>query len=256
MWNDAWLPSPTLTRVSTHVVQGFENMKVSELINLATHKWDKNLLHGLFTPHKVELIASIPLCLNKVEDVVVWPFTPSGCYTVKSGSKFLAAELSRNQQPSPAPNDNGLWKMIWGFLVPPKVRNFLWRACQNAFSVKYNLRRRHILMEDTCELCKVEVEDTYHALWGCNQLSQVWDSIPSFTFRHSKTFLSIREVLKFTHEEQKNVKLMASVMWTIWHRRNQIRTSTKDYPLTQVIHAASQALATFQDFVFGTSKQS
>ena len=85
VWNDAWLPSPTQTRVNSHVVQGFEDMKVSELINPVTHKWDQNLLHGLFTPHEAELIASIPLCLNKVEDVVVWPFTPSGCYTVKSG---------------------------------------------------------------------------------------------------------------------------------------------------------------------------
>ncbi|KAK7829477.1 hypothetical protein CFP56_029422 [Quercus suber] len=87
-------------------------MKVSELIDPATHKWDQNLLHGLFIPHEAELIASIPLCLNKVEDVVVWPFTPSRCYTVKSGSKFLAEEHLRSQQPSSTPNEKGLWKMI------------------------------------------------------------------------------------------------------------------------------------------------
>ena len=187
---------------------------------------------------------------------MVWPFTPSGCYTVKSGSKFLAEEQFRSQQPSSTPNDNGLWKMIWGLSVPPKVCNFLWRSCQNALPVKYNLTGWHILTEDTCEACKVEVEDIYHALWGCNQLSQIWGSIPSFSFRQSKTFSSIREVSMFTYEEQKNVELMASVMWTIWHRRNQIRTSAKDYPLSQVIHAASQVLTTFHDSIFGASKQS
>ena len=98
VWNDAWLPSPTQTRVSSHVVQGFEDMKVSELIDPVTHKWDQNLLHGLFTPHEAKLIASIPLYLNKVEDVVVWPFIPSGYYTVKSSSKFLVAEQTRSQQ--------------------------------------------------------------------------------------------------------------------------------------------------------------
>ncbi|XP_050251971.1 uncharacterized protein LOC126698639 [Quercus robur] len=200
-------------------------MKLSELIDPVTHKWDQNLLHGLFTPHEAELIASIPLCLTKVKDVMVWPFTPSGCYTVKSGSKFLVAEQTRSQQRSPNPNDNGLWKMIWGLSMPPKVRNFLWRACQNTLPAKYNLRRRYILTKDTCDLCKVEVEDIYHALWGCNQLSQVWDSIPSFAFRHSKSFPSIREVLKFTYEEQKKFELMASIMWTIWHHRNQIDAS-------------------------------
>ena len=222
VWNDAWLPSPTQTQVNSHVVQGFEDIKVSELIDPVTHKQDQNLLHGLFTPHEAKLIANIPLCLNKVEDVVVWPFTLSGYYTIKSGSKFLADEQFRSQQPSSTPNDNGLWKMIQGLSVPPKVRYFLWRACQNALPIKYNLRRRHILTEDTCEACKVEVEDIYHALWGCNQLSQKWGSIPSFSYRQSKTFSSIREVLTFTYEEQKNVELMASVIWTIWHRRNQI----------------------------------
>ena len=237
----------------THV-QGFEDMKVSNLIDPTTHKWDQNLLHGLFTPHEAELIASIPLCLNKVEDVVVWAFAPSGCYTIKSGSKFLAAEQFRSQQPSLTPNDNGLWRMIWGLSIPNKVHNFLWKACQNAILVKYNLQRQHILIEDTCELRKMEVEDIYHVLWGCNQLSQIWDSVPSLSFSQSKTFPSIREMLTFTYEEQKNVELMASIMWTIWHRRNQVRTSSKDYLLSQVIHTASQALATFHDSISNASK--
>ena len=49
---------------------------------------------------------------------------------------------------------------------------------------------------------------------------------------------------------------MASVMWTIWHRRNQVRTSSKEYLLSQVIPAASQALASFHDSVFAIPKQS
>nr|POF21602.1 hypothetical protein CFP56_24727 [Quercus suber] len=102
----------------------------------------------------------------------------------------------------------------------------------------------------------MEVEDIYHALWGCNQLAQLWGSIPSFSFRQFKTFSSIRELLMFTYEEWKNVELMVSIMWTIWHRQNQIRTSAKDYPLSQVIHVASQALTTFHDSISGTSKQS
>ena len=222
VWKDAWLPSTTQPWVSSPIVQGFEGMKVSDLIDPATNKWDQNLLHGLFIPHEVELITSIPLCLNKVEDVVVWPFTPSGCYTVKSGSKFVAAKHLGSQQPSSTPNDKGLWKMIWSLSVPPKVHNFRWKACQNALFVKFNLRWQHILNEDTCDSCKVEVEDIYHALWGCNQISQIWDSIPSFSFIQSKTFSSVQEVITSTYEEQKNVELMASVMWAIWHRQNQV----------------------------------
>ena len=86
VWNDAWLPSTTHPRIEAQVVPGFEDMKVSALIDLATKKWDLNMLNGLFTTQEVELISSIPLCPNVVEDVVVWPFTPSGTYTVRSGT--------------------------------------------------------------------------------------------------------------------------------------------------------------------------
>ena len=111
-----------------------------------------------------------------------------------------------------------------GSLYSKQGPQFLVEGLPNAILVKYNLQRRHILIEDTYELCKMEMEDIYHALWGCNQLSQIWDSVPSLSFKQSKTFPSIREVLTFTYEEQKNVELMASIMWTIWHRRNQVRT--------------------------------
>ena len=35
-------------------------------------------------------------------------------------------------------------------------------------------------------------------------------------------------------------------MWTLWHRRNKIRTSTLDFPLAQIVPTATQALEVFQ----------
>ena len=78
VWNDAWLPSNVHLRIESQVVLGFEDMKVSALIDPTTKKWDSNMLNELFTTQEAELISSIPLCPNVVEDVVVWPFTPSG----------------------------------------------------------------------------------------------------------------------------------------------------------------------------------
>ena len=49
VWNVAWLPSTTHSRIEAHVVPGFKDMKVSTLIDLATKKWDSNMLNGLFT---------------------------------------------------------------------------------------------------------------------------------------------------------------------------------------------------------------
>ena len=36
------------------------------------------------------------------------------------------------------------------------------------------------------------------------------------------------------------------MMWTLWHRRNRIRTSTLDFPLAQIVPTATQALEVFQ----------
>ncbi|XP_075662941.1 uncharacterized protein LOC142632421 [Castanea sativa] len=62
----------------------------------------------------------------------------------------------------------------------------------------------------------------------------------------NKGVSSIQEVLTYTNNEQRNPELLASIMWTLWHRRNQVRTSTKDYPLTQLAPTALQALTDFQ----------
>nr|POF21494.1 putative ribonuclease h protein [Quercus suber] len=147
-------------------------MKVSALIDPTTKKWDLNMLNGLFPPQEIELISSIPLCPNAVEDVVVWPFTPSGNYTVRSGTRFLTSDQAPYQPVVTANSENDMWRLIWNLNVQSKVRNFLWRSCHNAIPVKQNLKRRHILNEDVCELCKLETESVVHALWGCSQLTQ------------------------------------------------------------------------------------
>ena len=53
-------------------------------------------------------------------------------------------------------------------------------------------------------------------------------------------------MLTYTHKERKNPELLASVMWSLWHRRNQVWTSPTDYPLSQVAPTVLQAMADFQ----------
>ena len=183
VWNDAWLPSNSHPRVESQMIPGFEEMKVSAIIDPITKKWDSYLLNGLFTPQEAKLILSIPLCQNVVEDTIMWPFTPSGKYTVKLGTRFLTADQATTQREEPEQENNDVWKSIWSLNVQSKVRNFLWRTCHNALPVKQNLRRRHILTKDVCEFCKCETESVFHALWSCAQLTQVWGSLPSFSFR-------------------------------------------------------------------------
>ena len=159
VWNDAWLPSKTHPRIESQVVSGFEEMKVSALIDPITKKWDPNMLNGLFTPLEAELILSVPLvkiqwrillCGRSLhQELIQWD-------RVQGSSHLTKQHIHKMCQCS--------WIIIWSLNVQSKVRNFLWRTSHNALPVKQNLRRRHILNEDTCELCKLKTKSIFHAL--------------------------------------------------------------------------------------------
>ena len=101
-------------------------------------------------------------------------------------------------------------------------------------------------MEDKCEQCGVKAETATHALWECTTLDEIWEAIPGFEDRRQLSATNIRDLINLVHEKRNNLDLMAMVMWTTWHRRNQLRVSITAFPKAQVIQQASQALATFQ----------
>nr|POF02772.1 hypothetical protein CFP56_25131 [Quercus suber] len=65
-------------RVLSDMVPGFEDGRVSDLINPITRTWDSNLVHRLLSPDEAALVLSIPLSCTPVVDKIIWPFTPSG----------------------------------------------------------------------------------------------------------------------------------------------------------------------------------
>lgn len=232
VWNDAWLPSTNNPKILSQVVPGFEDAKVSDLINLISRRWEVDLIHGLFLPEEVELILSIPLSYHPTEDKVISPYNSSGAYSVKSGTKFLANENNISTPRVDQMHDDGMWKRIWSLFIPNKVRNFLWCACHNAIPVKQNLVRRKIITEDTCEQCNLNSETVCHALWECPKSAEVWEEIQGFEFRQLHNFQSFKDLIAFVHAEGKNLELMAMVVWTVWHRRNQIRVRSRDFPVS------------------------
>ncbi|KAL0002606.1 hypothetical protein SO802_016387 [Lithocarpus litseifolius] len=156
-----------------HLITGLENARVASLFDTSHQVWNSDTLQLIFSPRDVDLIQSIPLSSKLAEDVFVWPFTLMSSYTLKSGYRFLykSRSLDNNEY---QPEDNTLWKKVWGLQAQPKVLNFLWRAIKNSIPTKLNLRCRMILVDDHCEQCNGATEEVLHALWSCLCLSQVW----------------------------------------------------------------------------------
>lgn len=96
-------------------------------------------------------------------DKLVWPYSLTGVYTVKSGYQFLCRSQSfedNNHQPV----ETNLWKKVWDLQVQPKVRNLFWRAIKDSIPSKVNLKRCMVISDDLCDHCKSSPEDTVHAL--------------------------------------------------------------------------------------------
>lgn len=107
------MPSSFLPFISSPMVQGWEEATVASLLDHSNQGWKQDSLNLLFSPRDKELINSIPLCGKPMEDVLMWPFTPSGSYTVKSGYRFLYNSRSLDNGDYQL-DDNRLWKKAWG----------------------------------------------------------------------------------------------------------------------------------------------
>ena len=123
---------------------------------------------------------------------------------------------------NPAPPQK-LWKTIWSLSIPPKVRNFLWRAAKNAIPVKTNLVKWQVLQEEICDHCKVHSEDMVHALWLCPCLNEIWEANTSWNFKNTSRWDGFQKLILHVDEIGLDLDLFAMIVWLLWHRKNHIR---------------------------------
>ncbi|OMO70058.1 hypothetical protein COLO4_28797 [Corchorus olitorius] len=101
---------------------------------------------------------------------LVWHFTKGSSYSVKSGYRMLMNSYSCSPFIGSSRADNNhsaTWKKQWRLNAPPKIKNFIWRACRNVVATKENLSRRHHVQDAECHRCDEEVESLEHIIFFC-----------------------------------------------------------------------------------------
>ena len=58
--------------------------KVSDLLLPNSKQWNLDLIDGLFLPGEAEVIKGIYVPKDNSDDILIWPLTPSGAYSIKS----------------------------------------------------------------------------------------------------------------------------------------------------------------------------
>ena len=79
-----------------------------------------------------------------------------------------------------------------------------------------------------------EPEDTVHALWSCPLLDTVWEQQAEWDFCGSGAFGTFKELVEHVVEEGKDLAFLTTIVWTVWHRRNAMRTSSNPFPVQQI----------------------
>ena len=64
-------------------------------------------------------------------------------------------------------------------------------------------------------------------------------------FRRTSAFTKFGDLIKFIINRGKNLELVDVLVWTIWYRRNLLRTLDKSFPITQVLPNAVLAHVDF-----------
>ena len=244
IWTDPWLPSQFLPFVSSPMAQALEEAKVVSLTDPDTKEWLSATIQSTFYPRDAELILSIPLSSIPMVDKLVWPFSQTGVYTIKSRYRFLCRSQSFEDNDY-HPIETNLWKKVWGLQVQPKVRNLFWQAIKNSIPSKVNLKRRMVIPEDLCNHCKSSPKDTVHTLWSCPLLQLVLSHDPSWNFRASQPFTTFKDLVEHLIEVGVDLNYFANAVWTIWHRKNALRTSDSPFPILRVLQNARSAQASY-----------
>ncbi|OMP07498.1 hypothetical protein COLO4_07290 [Corchorus olitorius] len=203
-------------------------------------------------------IEKLPICQREGPDRVIWPYNKDGSYSVRSG--YLSMKGSRhvrdgNRASSSHIVSKSTWKQIWKIQAPSKIKNFLWKACQNALATYQNLWKRRCCTTPTCQLCLHQEESVEHLLLCCDWVQKVWfgsslayhvdrQSITSFDFWLVGIFemSSIKALDKMIMQTR-----VAFICWHIWKARNAATLEKKHLNAEQVIFLAERAASEYME---------
>ncbi|XP_010451528.1 PREDICTED: uncharacterized protein LOC104733662 [Camelina sativa] len=225
VWRDPWIPD---TRPRAANGQGrlwLPSWMVNHLINPVTKDWHLPTLEEFLDPGDILIIRSMAVSKVQQSDRLVWHFTKSGRYTVKSGYR-LARELMTEVEYGPS--CMALRAQSWKLDVPPKVQHFIWQIASGTLPVLERLAYRGVRCDTLCKRCESASETINHALFECPRLRDVWGLSPVLLSPDSFPYASIYANLDFIFwraASQSGVPDVAFrlswILWSLWKDRNK-----------------------------------
>ncbi|KAF5451861.1 hypothetical protein F2P56_026923 [Juglans regia] len=221
IWEDKWLPRPTLFSIQSPRNNLGPEAFVKEL--LLNGRWNSKLLYDTFLQEEADIICGIPVSQANAPDKRIWAFTKDGLYSVKSGYHLERSRRGREKGcSSKSKVGKEVWNKIWKLNTPEVVKMFIWKAVVNNLPTKLNLNRRRVIENPLCPVCGRENESICHILWSCSAAADVWADKESPVQKWQGMEEDFMDLwVKLTEKlPRQDLDLVATVMRNMWWRRN------------------------------------
>ncbi|CAA0836345.1 Peptidyl-prolyl cis-trans isomerase PASTICCINO1 [Striga hermonthica] len=140
------------------------------LFTTASGEWNWSAFsHLLPAAVLLQITAVPPPHASRGGDKLYWCHSSTGSFSTRSAYSSLV------QEPSVAVR--ALWKAIWAWPGPPRIRTFLWLLTRNRLLTNSERCRRHMSSSDGCVLCGLEEETSLHVVRDCLLAKTVWNRL-------------------------------------------------------------------------------
>ena len=131
---------------------------------------------------------------------------------------------------SNAGRQHSFWKHVWFVVIPPKIKNFIWRACTDSLPLQTKLFDRKISNSFSCVLCLEAAESCTHLLWECSFAQVVWLQAPFQNSIRLPLHIQFMEVIDMAiHKLQTpELEIFFRALWMIWNCQNKLIFKNKE----------------------------
>ncbi|KAJ1278509.1 hypothetical protein BS78_04G085000 [Paspalum vaginatum] len=208
-WDDVWLGEKTLAE--QYPVMFSHALPPAISVADAKHRGLRRFLVPRLTrAAEVELnvlqAALSDIHLSTEPDQRLSPFV-RGDGSLQAGSIYRT--IKRNVAAAPP-----FTEFVWNNKAPPKVQYFGWLLVQQRIKCRYNLKRKNIVDDDVCPVCRGGVETSNHLILQCPFAKHIWARLHIDTADHNVS--SLWE--SATHYNM----FLLMVSWFLWKHRNDV----------------------------------
>ncbi|CAN1826391.1 Putative ribonuclease H protein At1g65750 [Linum perenne] len=153
-----------------------------------------------------------PPKLNGGEDDWVWGLERTGPFTIRSAYNLICQAEN--------PPDLGIWKVLWSWKGPNRIRLFLWLAVKDKLLTNDGRVRRGLSQEAQCTRCNDGSETISHLLRNCSFAKETWTSLSCFDLAEPSWQLPY--VAWMQHYLSSDLSLQFGIVcWFLWKSRNE-----------------------------------